>query len=72
MNQPEYEITGGPSSEENVTLTAADEDSIRTENCVVDQSEMKKKYFAPKIAAGDYDRLAGTPLTIKRTGGGCT
>jgi hypothetical protein len=34
--------------------------------------EMKKKYFAPKIAAGDFDRLAGTPLTIKRTGGGCT
>lgn len=139
MNQPEYEITGGPSSEENVTLTAADEDSIRTENCVVDQSEMKKKnqciikkekehllsaashwgkkptskdqiskealagtlystectskklsqelaacslikitpemkkkHFASKIAAGNYDRLAGTPLTIKRTGGGCT
>jgi hypothetical protein len=131
MNMPEYEITGGPSSGQNVTLTEAEKTVIRKDYCVIDRAEqakqnkclatyikkhqpslsldkmvvhegrmlkkaakacsskkidqelaacnlmeitpeMKKKYFAPKIAAGDYDRLAGTPLTIKRTGGGCT
>lgn len=131
MNMPEYEITGGPSSGQNVTLTEGEKAIVRKDYCVIDRAEqakqnkcvatylknnpltvaeavdvrasaklrqraaqtcsskkieqelaacnlmeitpeMKKKYFAPKIAAGDYDRLAGTPLTIKRTGGGCT